>query len=179
MAEPDLDRDAWCERVREHRAEKRRFVRENMELPETGDDLEFYDIDPDLRVVARLQRAQNPEVVWMELTRGPAAEYERAATLGFTLGGDHHVLAGYHAPNQDGLFVPFTDDTSGGETPKIGRYVELDVDGVESGSQVALDFNLAYLPFCVLDESYASPVPPERNHVPVAIRAGEKHVEIE
>ncbi|MEE6211443.1 DUF1684 domain-containing protein [Salarchaeum sp. III] len=179
MAEPDLDRDAWRERVREHRAEKRQFVRENMELPETGDDLVLYDIDPEFRVVARLQRAQNPEVVRMELTRGPAAEYERAATLGFTLGGDHHVLAGYHAPNQDGLFVPFTDETSGDDTPKIGRYVELDVAGVESGSQVALDFNLAYLPFCVLDESYASPVPPERNHVPVAIRAGEKHVEIE
>lgn len=179
MAEPDLDVDAWRERLRNHREGKRQFVRENMELPETGDDLVFYDLNPEFRRVARLQWRHEPEVVKLEMTRGPDAEYERVATLGFSLGDDHHVLAGYRAPNQAGLFVPFTDATTGDETPQIGRYVELDVEDVGSGAEVAVDFNLAYLPFCVLDESYASPVPPAENHVSVAIRAGEKRVKTE
>jgi len=178
MAESDLDVTAWRERLSAHRAEKRRYVREDMELPESGDDLDFYDLDPDFRMVARLQWAHAPETVKLEATRGPPIEYERVATLGFTLD-DHHTLAAYRAQHQEGLFVPFTDATTGDETPHTGRYVELDVDGVESGDNVALDFNLAYLPFCALDESYASPIPPERNHVPAAIRAGERDVEIE
>lgn len=179
MAESDLDVAAWRERLSAHREEKRRYVSEDVGLPESGADLAFYDLDPEFRVVARLQWVREQETVQLDATRGPPVEYERVATLGFTLDGDHHTLAAYRAPHQDGLFVPFTDETTGDETPNAGRYVELDVEGVEDGENVALDVNLAYLPFCALDESYASPLPPDRNHVPVALRAGERGVGVE
>lgn len=178
MAEPDLDEAAWRERLREHRANKRRFVREELGKS-AADRLGFFALDPSLRVVARLQWVHDPDVVSVEMTRGPDAEYEHVATLGVELDGDHRVLAGYRAPNQDGVFVPFADATSGDETPGMGRYLELDVDDVETGSSVALDFNLAYLPFSVLDDEYASPRPPERNRLPVAVRAGERYADEE
>lgn len=174
MAEPDLDEVAWRERLRAHRSEKRRFVREELGDP-AADRLDFFALDPSLRVVARLQWVHDPDVVSVEMTRGPDAEYEHVATLGFELDGDHRVLAGYRAPNQDGVFVPFTDATSGDETPGMGRYLELDVADVETGSSVALDFNLAYLPFSALDDEYASPRPPERNRLTAPVHAGERY----
>jgi uncharacterized protein (DUF1684 family) len=69
------------------------------------------------------------------------------------------------------LFVPFADLTSGEDTYKGGRY--LDLDRTATGLY-DLDFNLAYHPYCVFNPSYDCPVPPRENRLLVAIRVGEK-----
>ncbi|AKH97673.1 DUF1684 domain-containing protein [Halanaeroarchaeum sulfurireducens] len=180
MPESDFDESAWRERVREYRSEKDAFLATDPDSPIPEDDrdafdgLPYFSLDTKARVVARLQWVQDPETVELPANRGPGIEYERVGTLGFSYGGDHHVLTAYRAPSADELLVPFRDATSGDETAKTGRYVTMSVDDVETGADVALDFNLAYHPFCVYDDDYVSALPPENNELAVAIRAGER-----
>lgn len=180
MPEQDFDEPAWRERVEEYRAEKDEFLAEHPQSPippEERDDfdgLDYYAPDPNYRVVARIQEASEIEEVELETTSGPDRTYERVATLGFTLDDEHHVLEAYAAPSQEGLFVPFTDATSGEETYGKGRYLELDVETFETGDDVVIDFNTAYSPFCAYNEGFACVVPPEKNRVSVPVRAGER-----
>jgi uncharacterized protein (DUF1684 family) len=71
----------------------------------------------------------------------------------------------------DRLFVPFADETSGAETYRGGRY--LDIARSPTGIYM-LDFNRAFNPFCYYNSTYDCPYPPRENRLPVAIRAGEK-----
>jgi len=181
MPERDFDEAAWRERIESYRAEKDEFLAEHPQSPispderEAFDGLDYYPPEPSYRIVARIQAAADPETVKLATTKGPDREYERVATLGFTLRDDHHVLAAYAAPTQEGLFVPFTDPTNGEATYERGRYLELDVEEFETGDDVVVDFNTAYSPFCAYDEGFACVVPPEENHVSVPVEAGEKY----
>jgi uncharacterized protein (DUF1684 family) len=73
---------------------------------------------------------------------------------------------------EDYLFIPFTDLTNGEETYEVGRYIEFSIPESDS---VVLDFNQCYNPYCSYGAGkYSCPIPPEANHLPVAIPAGEK-----
>lgn len=181
MTAADFDESAWRERVLAYREDKDEFLATDEESPvptadrETFSGLDYFDLDTAARVVARFQWVRDPETVELPTNRGPDIEYERVATLGFDYDGDIRVLAAYRAPSADDLLVPFHDETNGDETASTGRYVTLSVDeSVETGDDVVVDFNLAYHPFCVYDDSYVSALPPEENELDVAIRAGER-----
>ncbi|MFW5924075.1 MAG: DUF1684 domain-containing protein [archaeon] len=180
MTDADFDESDWRERIRAHRREKDEFLASDSSSPVPRDEREefhgltYFSLDPDARVVARLQWVREPETVELPANRGPDIEYDRVATLGFTFAGDHHVLAGFRAPSADDVLVPFHDETNGDETAETGRYVTLSIDDVETGENVALDFNLAYHPFYVYDENYVGVRPPEENDLDVAVRAGER-----
>lgn len=182
MPERDFDEPSWRERLARYRAEKDEFLAEHPQSPIPPDDrasfdgLDYYPLDPHYRVVARIQPAASAETVELETTAGPAREYERVATLGFTLDDEHQVLAAFAEPTQGGLFVPFTDPTNGSGTYSRGRYLELDVDveSLQANGDVVVDFNTAYSPFCAYDDGFACVVPPAKNDVSVPIEAGER-----
>jgi uncharacterized protein (DUF1684 family) len=95
-------------------------------------------------------------------------------SLTFTLKGQTMTLTAFAdegVQNITRLFVPFGDLTSGTETYKGGRYLELDRTAT---TIYDLDFNRAYHPFCVFNVDYVCPVPPPENRLPVAIQAGER-----
>ena len=71
------------------------------------------------------------------------------------------------------LFIPFRDATSSNETYGGGRYLDLKIP---SSSNVIIDFNLAYNPYCAYSPRYSCPIPPEENTLPIPIRAGEKYL---
>jgi hypothetical protein len=52
-----------------------------------------------------------------------------------------------------------------------GRYVDT---SIPKGSQIILDFNLAYNPYCAYSYRYSCPIPPEENTLSFPITAGEK-----
>ncbi|WP_336036950.1 DUF1684 domain-containing protein [Halobacterium yunchengense] len=179
--EADFDEATWRERLAGHRREKDEFLADHPQSPippgdrEDFEGLAYYDLDPEYRVVARFSRAQSPETVKLETTRGPPAEYERVAVLGFPLGGDHHTLAAFRVEGEDSLFVPFTDETNGEETYERGRYLDVDVPAdAETGDDVVVDCNLAYNPFCAYSDTFSCVLPPAENHVDVPVRAGER-----
>lgn len=178
MPESDFDEVAWRERLEAFRREKATHLLEGANSPiadVTGTfELSWFPLDPAYRVVARYQPVETVETVALASTTGPDRSFERRATFGFTLRGGHHVLTGYRAEGQSTLFVPFTDETAGEETPAVGRYLDVDPGEAGMGDDVVLEFNLAQVPFAAYSERYVSVVPPARNHVSAAIRAGER-----
>ena len=139
--------------------------------------LERYAIDPAYRVTALF----TPEVgaafpMRTSGTRTPS--YRSVGTLSFPLGGVQRTLTVYQnidlvkLPDYvNHLFVPFTDLTNGEATYGGGRY--LDLEG-PLAKETELDFNRAYNPYCAYGGAYSCPIPPQENHLEVAVEAGVK-----
>ena len=71
----------------------------------------------------------------------------------------------------DGLFLPFTNSTSGKHTCASGRYLD---PHVPADGGVLVDFNCGYDPYCAYNETWSCPLTPFENRLTVPIRAGEK-----
>lgn len=97
--------------------------------------------------------------------------------LRFTLRGTACELAIYWLDGYaGGLFVPFTDATSGSETYGGGRYVLDTAKGADLGSagnDVVLDFNFAYAPSCAHDARWRCPLAGPGSRLSVPVKAGE------
>lgn len=170
----------WRERIEAHRRQKDEFFAQDPDSPlleadrEDFDGLGYFPPDPAYRFEGRYEALEAEESVRLGATRGPDLEYERVGTVGFSAEGDHHVLRVYRAPGVEDVLVPFRDETNGTETWQHGRYLSLELDATTDHPSVVLDFNLAYHPFCVYTETYVSAIPPTKNRLPVAVRAGER-----
>ena len=166
------------------------------------DGLEYFEPDPDYRVAATVELVDSDETVTMETSTDGEQLYHQAARLHFEVpdaDGEptEATLVAYQRVDHDGgsLFVPFRDKTTGQRTYPGGRYMELHHEGasrsdansssgersdpgngsLEDQSEVPVDFNLAYSPFCAYSEAYECPLPPRENWLEVAIPAGERY----
>jgi uncharacterized protein (DUF1684 family) len=139
--------------------------------------LPMFDYDPTARVAATV-RPVEPRVVELAAGDGATYRFTRFARAGFVLGGepgglDLHWLHGYAG----GVFLSFTDATSGPRTYGGGRYLldtikGADLGGVDGG--LVLDFNFAYNPSCSYDPAWSCPLPSGVNRLPFAVAAGEQ-----
>ena len=78
---------------------------------------------------------------------------------------------------QDYLFLPFKDLSNGNQTYGGGRYLDFrqgDIHEKAGESWLILDFNKCYNPYCAFSDGYNCPVPPQENHLPMAVDAGER-----
>jgi len=137
--------------------------------------LAYYPIDPAFAVPAAFNEdppSARPQVE-MQTSTNDRRLMERIGTLAFTLQGRQLRLSAFRevGDTTDRLFVPFTDLTTGKETYKAGRY--LDIPRSPTGLYV-VDFNRAFNPFCAYSSNYDCPYPPKENRLPVAVTAGEK-----
>ena len=177
-----FDADEWAHRLRQKRAEKDEFFSEHPQSPippderEAFDGLSYFDPDPDYRVAATVTVHDDPEPVELDTTAGAPVRYLRVATFEFELRGSEASLAAYQQESgQESLFVPFRDKTTGQQTYREGRYMELEPEaGPEDGDEVLIDFNLAYTPFCAYSDTFSCPLPPEENWLDVVVPAGER-----
>ncbi|MFC7045378.1 DUF1684 domain-containing protein [Halobacteriaceae archaeon GCM10025711] len=183
MTDEEFDEAAWRERFAEYRTEKDAFFADHPQSPvpeadrESFDGLDYFDLDPAWRVEATLRLHDSPRTVIMATLAGSEQEYRRVATLAFTVDGESVSLAGYQFDpgEEETLFVPFRDETTGEETYDNGRYLEVELpEDVEDGDTLALDFNRAYTPFCAFNDDFSCVIPPEENSIPVPVRAGER-----
>ena len=184
------DVDRWREELESKRSEKDEFFADHPQSPippEERDDfdgLDYFEPDPEYRVTATATVHDDPEVVLMDTTAGREMRYLRAVTLEFELeraneelADGTYELAAYQmeSPNEEPLFVPFRDKTTGQQTYQGGRYMELAPErDLADGDEIVVDFNLAYTPFCAYSETFDCPLPPEDNWLEVAIPAGER-----
>lgn len=184
----ETDAADWAERLQENREEKDQFLAEHPQSPippeerEGFEGLPYFDPDPEFRVEADVTVHDRPDPVEMETTNGPPVRYLRVATFEFELRSEDCELHAYQQENSedDTLFVPFRDKTTGQQTYSGGRYMELEPDReLTDGDTVTLDFNLAYSPFCAFSETFSCPLPPEENWLEVIVPAGEKTPEEE
>ena len=142
--------------------------------------LPFFDYDPASRVSAEVRPAE-PEAYDIATSGEPGGSYRftRFAVASFELSGQPvHLelfwLEGYGG----GVFLPFRDATSGGETYGAGRYLLDTVKGADLGveeGRLVLDFNFAYNPSCAYDPQWVCPLAPPANRLSVPIAAGERY----
>jgi uncharacterized protein (DUF1684 family) len=133
--------------------------------------LAYYPIDPEYHLSAALKPAADRATVMMPTSSGQLRRMVRLGTLEFTLKGQPMTLSAFTEGDVNRLFVPFGDQTNGGETYNAGRF--LDLDRTATGLY-ELDFNRAYIPYCYYNASFECPFPPAENRLKVPIRAGER-----
>jgi uncharacterized protein (DUF1684 family) len=133
--------------------------------------LEYYPIDEDYRVEARLQRFAEPKILNVDtVIEGLGWQPESPGVVKFQLGGEPFELEAYAAGEE--LFFVFADQTSGRETYPAGRFLYAALPGADG--KTVLDFNLAYNPPCAFNDFATCPVASPQNRLAARIEAGEK-----
>jgi len=136
--------------------------------------LGYFPIDPEYKTAATLAPVEDTAVLEVATSTGTKRKMRRVGALEFALKGQPLTLTAFvevGAPNNDRLFLPFNDMTSGTETYPGGRYLDLTRNAT---GLYEIDFNYAYFPYCYYSPTYECPYPPPENRLKVPIRAGER-----
>jgi len=168
--------------IRKERQAKDDYMRSSDESP-FGEEkknckgLNYFPIDFNYRISARLISIENKKVVVLPTSDNLEKKYLEYATAEFELNGEPSKLLILEimeeGPYRGTLFLAFADATSAKETYGAGRY--LDVKKVPGASSIILDFNQSYNPYCAYSQKFSCPFPPKENVLKVAVRAGEKN----
>jgi uncharacterized protein len=159
------------------RLERGELVRRHPQSPRPGfGPLAYFAYDPGWRFLAEVVPADAEH----RLVAGSGPEPVAATRIAHARCGGHELELFWLEAYGGGLFLPFRDATSGGETYGGGRYLLDTVKGADlgmAGGRLVLDFNFAYNPSCAYDARWACPLSPPANRLPVAVTAGEKKPE--
>ncbi|MEL1242777.1 DUF1684 domain-containing protein [Flavobacterium sp. DGU11] len=138
--------------------------------------LDFYPIDLQYCIEAKLVRTPEEKAFKMPTTGNRTPKYIKYGELQFTLQGKACRLDVFQSLDlvkldeyKDYLFLPFTDLTSGNGSYGGGRYVDLKIP---NGDKITIDFNSAYNPYCAYNHTYSCPIPPPQNDLQVEVKAG-------
>jgi uncharacterized protein (DUF1684 family) len=136
--------------------------------------LEHFPYNPDAVVEAKFEASPSAEGVDFQTSRGWLKRINRIGYASFTLMGKP-VRLGMFSDESDPKKVKqlsafFLDELSGKETYGVGRYLDIEVNGLPE--RLTIDFNRAYNPNCARSPHYNCPYATEK--LPVALRAGEK-----
>jgi uncharacterized protein (DUF1684 family) len=140
--------------------------------------LEYFPINPELRVEARFEPYEAPREVAIPTVLEHDTTMLAFGRLHFSVGDVELTLEPYmDGPDDDSMFLIFRDATSGDTTYGAGRFLSADAPG-DDGVAV-LDFNFAYNPPCAFTPYATCPLPPPQNVLPVAIEAGEMYAGVQ
>jgi uncharacterized protein (DUF1684 family) len=176
------DVNEWVEKLEHQRKEKDIFFAMHQQSPIPLEErlgfmgLSYYPITPDFRFELELHEHSNKETIQIEDTQRNIRQFLRWGEFRFKVGSEQYSLQCYkNAPEEERLFIPFRDTTSGKETYGAGRYLDIDSGDLTTNGKWILDFNEAYNPWCAYSENYACPFVPPENWLKVPIKAGEKN----
>ena len=144
------------------------------------DGLKYYEPNDALVMTAVIDYFDDDEpLIEMDTSTGDKRLYRRWGRFSFTVSGEEAILTIYADPQGQDLFLPFRDATSGKETYGAGRYMDNHRPGLTllASSEIEVDFNYAYNPYCAYNLAYSCPLPPRENWLNVPIEAGEKNFE--
>ena len=172
---------AYLAQLNKFRSEKNRSFRQSEESPLSApqkakfDSLKYYSGDPALIPHADISRNATPDTILLQTSDNKSEKYLNWGEVKFTINDAPQQLRIYLKANgtDSTLFIPFTDLTNGRETYGGGRYLDAAIPKLNE-TEITLDFNRAYNPFCAYNNAYSCPVPPAENRLPVAIPVGEK-----
>ncbi len=171
----------WKQQLQTQRQRKEEYFAESEHSPLAPheradfDGLSHYPPDEDYRFRVRLHEHEEKERVTVATSTDGEQEYLRWGEFRVEIDGEAVVVQAYKSdPDEDRLWVPFRDATSGDETYGAGRYIDLEADEHRSPDGWLLDFNQAYNPTCAYSDRYECPLPPGENWLEVPIEAGEK-----
>ena len=164
------------------RKERDEFFKTHQRSPLTPEEkkkfnhLHYYPFNPLYVFTGKIERyslnINNPKYYATFLTnKGTNKRYIRYGRFHFSLDGKGHTIEVYKSILSDSLFIPFKDQTNGGDTYEGGRYIETEI---EADYQMILDFNMAYYPTCAYNEKFVCALPPRENMFDFPIPAGER-----
>jgi uncharacterized protein (DUF1684 family) len=138
--------------------------------------IKFFPISEKYRVKASLSLLKNDSVFELPHSHDATKPYKQYAVASFELlGKSYELLVLEQVVKKPGaenyLLLPFTDATSNIETYGGGRYIDLDKT---AGTEITIDFNKAYNPYCLYNSKYTCPIPPKENKLPIRVEAGMK-----
>ncbi len=152
---------------------------DNQAAIDSFEGLHYFAPDSAYRVTAQFKKLDADSIFMMSTSGDIADPYKRFARLSMSVLGHPVRLTAYQNQRllnneayQDYLFIPFKDLNSGKSTYGGGRYLDIDIPDTDT---VVIDFNLAYNPYCAYSTKWSCPIPPEENHLKIAINAGEKN----
>jgi uncharacterized protein len=174
------EREAWLEELLASRRAKDEYFRNDPDSPVPPNlrsvfrGLEYFPPDDRFAFSVSLIPSPSPRIIDLTTTKGPARRYEVSGYFEISVDGRDLRLWAFRSESpwlRDQLFLPFRDGTSGHETYGGGRYLDLEIplDGI-----YPLDLNRSYHPYCAYNPSYACPLPPSENSLPVRVAAGER-----
>lgn len=171
----------WKKRIEREREEKDRYFKQGPQSPIPFEErasfkgLEYYPPHEKLRFELALNEHKEKSTITVQDTTGGIQEYLKWGVFRFEIDKKEHTLQAYKSnEEEERLWVPFRDDTSGEETYGAGRYMDLEPSRDKISGRCVLDFNKAYNPFCAYSERYVCPLIPPENWLEIPIRAGEK-----
>ena len=175
------DASAYAAQLHKSRGDKNRAFHQSAESPLSAaqkaqfDSLKYYSADLAFVIDAAISRDATPDTTLMQMSDNRAEKYLHWGQAKFNLDNTPQQLAIYlKADGKDStLFIPFTDLTNGHETYGGGRYLDAAVPALDA-TEIKLDFNQAYNPYCAYNNEYSCPVPPAENRLRVTVPAGEK-----
>ncbi len=143
--------------------------------------LDFFKIDSSFVIKANFTKIENAPTFEMATTTDRKPLYKEFGLVNFTLNGKNCQLTIYQSQDdlrdekyKDYLFLPFTDNTSGGESYGGGRYMDIMISDIKTDNTVTLNFNNTYNPYCAYNDKYSCPLTPRKNHLDLEIKAGIK-----
>jgi uncharacterized protein len=145
--------------------------------PEWGG-LHWYPYDPGWRVRGDIDSTAPRQTFEIPLASDGVLRCTRIGRVRFRVAGQAASLAVYWFEGYGGgLWLPFSDASSAGDTYGGGRYLYDTIKGADlgiSGGEIVLDFNFAYNPSCAYDDRWSCPLSPPENRLPFAVTAGER-----
>ncbi|MFT6055670.1 MAG: hypothetical protein ACJAS3_000702 [Roseivirga sp.] len=135
--------------------------------------LNYYPVNLDFKVRARLIDIKKKQPVFIPTTTGEQEKYIPYAYAEFEIAGAPQKLLLYKDwddENPNRISLMFADATSAIQTYGGGRYMELIQNNTNS---IIIDFNTSYNPYCHFNTEYSCPIPPRENLMEVEIKAGE------
>lgn len=172
---------SWKQEIEREREEKDRYFKNAPQSPISIEErasfegLNYYPLTEKLRFELALNEHKEKRTITVEDTQGGIQEYLRWGEFRFEIDKKEHALQAYkRSKEEEWIWVPFKDKTSGKETYGAGRYIDLEPSRHKISGVWRLDFNRAYNPFCAYSQRYICPFIPPENWLEIPIRAGEK-----
>lgn len=134
--------------------------------------LDYYPIDGQWRVEAKLARYEQPKMIEIATIVGGIEPTPSIGQAVFEREGREYRLELLEdSPGATSWFVIFGDRTNGRETYGMARFLYATPLGED---RVVVDFNQAYNPPCAFTPYATCPMPPDGNRLDFPVRAGEK-----
>lgn len=135
--------------------------------------LDYYPVDPDYRVEAKIQPYDEPQRIEVIDTMGFTSDGWIYGVAEFELQGETRklkmVLFTPEPTSESVFYIMFADKTSGRETYGAGRYL---MPNFTTDEVLTLDFNRSVNPSCAYNSGYACPLPPAGNRFDFEVMAG-------
>lgn len=180
--------ESYQEEITKSRRDKDQFMANTRMSPLEAeqltkfDSLSYFPVDTKYRFEGQFNANDGNQKVNLNTTSGKQKELKRVGSVTFTFEGEDYTLSIFENDNlpefgddNQQLFIPFIDLTSGEQTSSIGRYVPVRL--TEGETAVVIDFNEAINPFSEYNNSIVSVVSPPSNKLMFNVVSGERKYE--